>query len=80
MTKGQQLRHQIARLSLLKAMPRTTEPEIGNQPFVRLYEPEIEMLNDVLSACARFLDDEGVPAQSWQPGLVITLPAEALCR
>lgn len=65
MTKGQQLRHQIARLSLVKALPRSTVGASAGNSYVRLYEPEIAMLNDCLSALARFLDDEGVPAQSW---------------
>ena len=65
MTNGQLLRHQISRLSLVKAMPRHGET---GAKFVKFYESDIAMLTAVLEATARLLDDEGVPAQSWMAG------------
>ena len=62
MTSGQKLRHQIARLSMLKHMPKHGETDAK---FVKVFASDLVMLTDVLGGLARRLDEEGVPAQSW---------------
>lgn len=62
MTSGQQLRHSIYRLRLVRACQKEGA---ADHPYVRVYDSELKHLDRVLDGLSERLDAAGVPKASY---------------